>query len=289
MHYKLSIRYNDWAREALSSWLFDQGCSGIEEDEDRIEAWFSAEHSMDQLRASLDSYLESLAEMHPEQLLSWNHRVEEHADADWNSEWKSHWQALPSGKRLLVCPSWIEPGAEHEGRIVLRVDPGSAFGTGTHETTGLLLEWLEDLELEQANVLDAGCGTGILGIAALKLGAGFCWGIDIEEEAITAARENAEANGCRTNSHFKVDNPRLLNTGFKFEVVLANIQRSVIEEFYPDLIQALAPGGRLLVSGILAEEEERMRALAGEYDCALEEVRRRGEWIALCYTNPDAS
>lgn len=287
MHYKLTLQYNDWAREPVSNYLFEAGSDGLEEDTDRLVAWFSGTADMDRVRAGLEVFLESLAALEPGRELSWNHRLEACEDQDWNTEWKRHWTAQPIGERILVCPTWLEPGPEHGERILIRLDPGSAFGTGTHETTRLLLELLEKDELAGRSVLDAGCGTALLAIAALKLGAGFAWGVDIEEEAITASRANAELNGCRVASHFQLGTPASLDRSFRFERILANIQRSVIQEFFPDFLRLLAPGGLLYVSGILAEEEGAIRNLGSEWNAPLRTLRRQGEWLAFVFAAPD--
>ncbi|MCA9784470.1 MAG: 50S ribosomal protein L11 methyltransferase [Candidatus Delongbacteria bacterium] len=286
MHYRLIIQYNDWASEPLSNHLFEAGASGLEEDKDKLEAWFPGETDMDRVRAGLDAFLESLAELTPDTLLTWNHRLESREDEDWNTEWKKYWAAQPIGQRILICPTWLEPGPEHADRLLIRLDPGSAFGTGTHETTRLLLECLEELELAGRNVLDAGCGTGVLAIAALKLGAGFAWGIDIEDEAVRASRENAAQNGCRVSSHFQLGSPASLDRSFRFDILLANIQRSVIEEFFADFLRLLVPGGRLLVSGILSTEEEAIHALARQWHTPVDSVHRQGEWLAFTFTAP---
>lgn len=286
MHYKLTLQYNEWALEPVSNHLFEAGAGGLEEGPDRLEAWFGADTDMDRVRAALDAFMEGLAALDPERDLSWNHRLETCEDQDWNTEWKRHWSPQPIGERLLVCPTWLEPGPEHAGRVLIRLDPGSAFGTGTHETTRLLLELLEQDELAGLSVLDAGCGTALLAIAALKLGAGFAWGIDIEEEAIRASRENAELNGCRVSSHFQPGTPASLDRSFRFERILANIQRSVIQEFFADFLRLLAPGGLLYVSGILADEEQAIRELGTEWNAPLRTVRRQGEWLAFVFEAP---
>jgi ribosomal protein L11 methyltransferase len=287
MHYRLILEYNDWASEPIGNHLFEAGASGLEENKDRLDAWFPPDADMDSVRAALDVFLESLAAMNPDQLLTWNHKLETLPEADWNTEWKRHWVPQPIGKRLLICPTWLEPEPAHADRLLIRLDPGSAFGTGTHETTRLLLELLEELDVDGKNVLDAGCGTGVLAIAARKLGAGFTWGIDIEEEAIRAARENADLNGCRVSSHFQLGSPASLDRSFRFDLVLANIQRSVIQEFFADLLRLLAPGGKLLVSGILADEEQVITDLGAEWGAPLETIRRQGEWLAFVFAAPD--
>ncbi|NVK23863.1 MAG: 50S ribosomal protein L11 methyltransferase, partial [Gammaproteobacteria bacterium] len=121
-----------------------------------------------------------------------SHKVEQVEDKDWEREWMDNFHPIQFGKRLWVCPSWRDIPDETACNVIL--DPGLAFGTGTHATTALCLEWLESMDLTDKTVLDFGCGSGILAIAALKLGAKRAIGIDIDPKAITASLENAERN-----------------------------------------------------------------------------------------------
>lgn len=282
MSWKLILSLDESSRDAAAGFLFDLGAQGVEERPDGLLGWFGAEADPAALRSAAEDYLRSLAELPGGAAEGWGVQLEEQPDEDWNAAWKSHWRQQHVGRHLSICPSWIEP-EEADTRHVLRLDPGNAFGTGTHESTSLLLEWLDELhaELPGLNVLDAGCGTGILALAALKLGAAFALGLDIEAEAVENARDNARVNGCRANSFFRVGDPRELGTEYTFDLVLANIQRSVIEEIFPDLLRVLRPGGRLLMAGLLEHEEEAIRALAAEWRLDPPEVRRAGEWIAL--------
>lgn len=281
MSWKVIFTVDESVRDAAAGFLFDLGAQGVEERDDGLLGWFGPEAQPDELQAAGGAYLGALAEL-PGHTGAWTVRVENQLDEDWQAAWKSQWRQQHVGRHLSICPSWIEP-EETATRHVLRLDPGNAFGTGTHESTRLLLEWLDELDgqLTGWNVLDAGCGTGILALAALKLGAAFALGLDIEAEAVENARENARVNDCRTRSFFRLGDPRELGAEYRFDLVLANIQRSVIEEIFPDLLRVLKPGGRLLMAGLLETEEEAIRALAAEWKLAPPELRRAGEWIAL--------
>lgn len=285
MSLAMLVRVREEFRDAVSGKLFDQGARGVEELEDGLRGWFDDPAQADHLRAELELYLDVL-EDDAEQRQPWTVKSSIVKDQDWNAAWKSQWSEQRFGRRISVCPSWLEP-AELEDGIILRLDPGNAFGTGTHESTALMLEWLDGMEgLAGANVLDAGCGSGILAIAAVKLGADFVYGIDIEVEAIEASRENAKLNGCRVRTHFVQGTPRDLGEPYRFDVVLANIQRSVIEAFFLDLLRATRPGGRIYVAGILKSEEAALLELSTEWKLDPPEIRRKGEWISLCYTRP---
>ncbi|MDP2362070.1 MAG: 50S ribosomal protein L11 methyltransferase [bacterium] len=293
MSWRLALELEPTARDAAANLLFELGALGVEERDEGLHGWFADTAEPDALRRAVEDFLASLAESPATAPGLWRLRLEPVEDEDWLAGWKSHWRQQDIGRRLAVCPSWLEPqGADQ--RRVLRLDPGSAFGTGTHESTLLLLEWLDDLADERGpqglatlTVLDAGCGTGILALAALKLGAAFALGIDHDPAAVAVARQNAHANGCRLNSHFLTSDPRQLGPEYRFDLVLANIQRSVIEEYFHDLLRVTAAGGRLWLAGLLADEEQAIRVLADEWGLPAPDLRRKGEWIAMGLIRPD--
>lgn len=287
MSLKIALELDAWGREAAASRLFELGAGGVEEGEHGPIGWFADETDLDGLRAEIERYLDALPPETPDgRPVAWRLKAERIPDEDWSAAWKATWRQQDFGHRLSICPSWLEPSGGEE-RVVLRIDPGNAFGTGSHESTRLLMEWIDEVgDFSGRTVLDAGCGTGVLALAALKLGAEFAVGIDIESEAVATSRENAAANGCRVKSWFRQAGPRDLGDEYRFQTVLANIQRTVIEAFFDDLLRVLAPGGDLFVAGILAEEEPRMLELAAERGLPAPEVHRLGEWIALRYETP---
>jgi len=282
MNWILSLSLAEPCHEAAAGFLFNLGAQGVEERAEGPRGWFAGEADPQDLRAAAETWLAGLEEASGLVPGAWGVAVEEQADQDWQAAWKAQWSQQFFGRRLSICPSWLEP-REEDGRLVLRLDPGNAFGTGSHESTRLLLEWLDDLDgrLEGWNVLDAGCGTGVLALAALQLGAAFALGLDIEPESVENARDNARDNGLRARSFFKLGDPRELGSEYQFDLVLANIQRSVIEEIFPDLLRVLRPGGLLLLAGLLESEEQAIRALAAEWRLGEPELRRAGEWIAM--------
>ena len=188
-------------------------------------------------------------------------------DADWENGWKDNFPPLEIGERLLVVPEWLEP--EAEGRAVLRIEPGLAFGTGNHATTRMCLEALEAMELSGKKVLDLGCGSGILGLAALALGAGSVTGCDVDPKAPDAARANAALNGITAERLQLYAGDILSDGGLRkklgggYDVVLANIVADVILSLSGLFRGFLAPEGLLICSGIIdgraAETEATMR------------------------------
>jgi ribosomal protein L11 methyltransferase len=285
MSLKVTLTVDPAAIERLSSDLFDLGANGIEEENNKLIVWFDDKVDETSVKADLLKLLER-----NDLLTDADHsticQLESIVDLDWNSEWKKKWSQQYFGKRLSICPSWIKPEEAAE-RIIIRMDPGNAFGTGSHESTTLLLNWLDEIgDFKGMNVFDAGCGTGVLAIAALKLGAEFAVGIDIEAESVENSRLNAKINDCRKNSHFTLATPASMQYKYSFDLVLANIQRSVIEEFFADLLRVTSPGGTILVAGILAIEKTAMLSLAKDFNLDPPRIKAQGEWIALMYTKP---
>lgn len=178
------------------------------------------------------------------------------ADRDWEREWMDDFQPLRMGQRLWIVPSWHEPPDAEAVNLVL--DPGLAFGTGTHPTTALCLEWLDSLavngELEGKRVLDVGCGSGILAIAALKLGAAHAQGTDIDPQALQASRDNALRNTLPESSLTLCYPEQLF--GDVYPVVLANILAGPLIQLAPTIAGHVAVGGYLALSGILAHQAD---------------------------------
>ncbi|MCP9785320.1 50S ribosomal protein L11 methyltransferase [Cyanobium sp. N5-Cardenillas] len=204
------------------------------------------------------------------------------ADEDWSLSWKSHWRPDPVGERLLVLPAWLEVPPEQAGRLVIRIDPGSAFGTGSHPTTRLCLEALEGLagertragrgaDLEGLRVADLGCGSGILGLAALRLGAASVAAADTDPLAERATRANAALNGLDGAQALTVATGSAealagLLGGRGADLLLCNILAPVIEALIPWFEHLLSRGGVGLLSGLLVDQApglERDLAAAG--------------------------
>jgi ribosomal protein L11 methyltransferase len=217
--------------------------------------------------------------------------VRELPDEDWKHSYKAHFKAWKFG-RLNWVPVWErETFLLPVGEEVLWLDPGMAFGTGNHETTRLCCERLARFAVTQGNagrVIDAGCGSGILALSAAKLGFGQIAGFDNDPEAIRVSKENAALNGLAGRIEFYVGD---LVTGFAggrpAELVLANIQADVLMRFVQELCTAVAPGGQLVLSGILSQELEAVRAkfAATAVDWRVES-RVLGEWADLALTRP---
>lgn len=196
--------------------------------------------------------------------------------ADWENGWKKYYHAVNVGPRLTVCPSWEEPPT---GRTVLRLDPGMAFGTGTHETTRLCAALLEEYVRPGCTVLDVGCGSGILAICASKLGAASCFACDIDPNAVRIASENAALN--RTpNVTCAVSDLLAGVPDAQFDVCVANIVADVIIRMASDIGAFMKPDGVLIVSGIIEERAGEVTRVLAENGFALADSRRENGWFA---------
>lgn len=182
-------------------------------------------------------------------------RFETLPDKPWEREWLKDFKPMRFGRRLWVCPGGLPAGAHDAIRIEL--DPGLAFGTGTHPTTALCLEWLDSQDVAGRQVVDYGCGSGILAIAAAKLGAGTVLAMDIDPQALIATRENAGRNA--VGERIATTANPALGDGCA-DVLLANILAGPLVELAPRFAQAVPPGGRLALSGLLLEQAEPVTA-----------------------------
>ena len=208
-------------------------------------------------------------------------------EVDWAEAWKQHYHPIEVGQRLLIVPAWLE--VHQPGRIPVKIDPGMAFGTGTHPTTQLCLDALDEIlrsSVDVTEVIDVGCGSGILSIAALKLGARHALAVDIDAEAVDAARQNAALN--QVLDKMEIDQGsvgEILGGQFSLRqapVVIANILAPVLVRLFGvGLGELVASGGWLILSGILAEQVEEVLVAAEQHGFRLVAERRSGDWVAL--------
>ncbi|MGB4600037.1 MAG: 50S ribosomal protein L11 methyltransferase [Trichlorobacter sp.] len=206
------------------------------------------------------------------------------AEEDWASSWKEHFKPLPIGERLLIIPSWETPAAT-ERRQIITLDPGMAFGTGGHETTRLCLECLEQILTDglqaDAPVLDLGTGSGILAIAAAKLGVRRIDAVDIDPQAVLVADENCRLN--RVSDAVSCSTTPLEQLPDGYRLILANILAEELVRMAPELTRRLRPDGLLVLSGILAEREQFVVDGFASQPLTLEASLAAGEWRCLRY------
>jgi len=197
------------------------------------------------------------------------------ADQDWERAWMDRFTAMHFGEKLWVCPSWLP--SPPPPAITVTLDPGLAFGTGTHATTALCLNWLATHVVFEMEVVDFGCGSGILAVAALKLGARRAWAVDVDVGALSVARENAERNG--VSERLEVVSPESLPETVNADIVVANILANPLIALAPRLTQITRAGGLLLLSGLL---EQQIPEVRHHYSRGFAiETRIRDDWALL--------
>ena len=214
--------------------LFDAGI-----DTDQATVMATASYSADSNGDSLPAY-----------------RWEMLADKDWEREWMDNFHPMRFGQRLWICPSWKQP--PDPAAVTLMLDPGLAFGTGTHPTTALCLQWLDGIDVSGKTVLDYGCGSGILGIAALLLGAEKVIAVDNDPQALIATIDNAQRNHidtARIETYLPEQTPEVINA----EVTVANILAGPLAELAPTISQYTISGGLLALSGIISRQGESLK------------------------------
>ena len=224
---------------------------------------YDAQTNTDELKAILN-------------LEQYSYKIEQLEDKDWEREWMDNFHPMQFGQRLWICPSWRDVPDPNAVNVML--DPGLAFGTGTHPTTALCLTWLESLELNNKLVIDYGCGSGILAIAALKLGAKRVIGIDIDPQAIQASYDNAQRNSVddKIELYLAKDIPDNLQA----DVVVANILAGPLKELEPQINKLVKSHGQLGLSGILATQSSSVcSAYQTHFD--LDPVIEQDEWCRI--------
>ena len=199
-------------------------------------------------------------------------------DKDWSQEWKKHFKPIACSEgRLWICPSWLE--APEPNAVNLRLDPGLAFGTGSHPTTMLCLNWLEKQSLEGKTVIDFGCGSGILGIAALLLGAEKVWAIDNDPQAFLASRDNAQRNGIPDERLITLL-PKKIPAEAKADIMVANILAKPLIDLAQQISALTLPKGQLCLSGILSHQIDPVSAAySQQFD--FEPASLEDDWVQL--------
>jgi ribosomal protein L11 methyltransferase len=249
-----------------------------------IKAYLPADNDPAPLMTVLNRFVDELAAQHPDDNFTKPQLSTVNAE-DWSSSWKVHFKPLRVGKHLLIVPTW-EDVPHCNGDLVIRIDPGMAFGTGGHETTRLCLELLESV-MEDSSLLtvpallDLGTGSGILAMAANLLGAGRILALDIDPDAVEVARDNLALNGMTGN--IECGTEPLESLAEDFDIILANILAEELVRLAPYLTERLLPGGALILSGILAEKEAFVRAGFASQPLNYRRTLYSGEWVAMLY------
>ncbi len=219
-----------------------------------------------------------------EELGSWEISIDEKENQDWSKKWKEKWTVTHVSDRIAVVPSWLnyEPKA---GEIVITLDPGCAFGTGTHQTTQLCMRAMEKYLTPGDKMADIGTGSGILAICAMKLGASSAYGCDNDETVIDVCKENALINGIQIRESDEAGIEFELNTAGKisneYDFVCANILHNVLAEIMGDLKNIMKPGAKIVLSGILDEKKDIVLEALKNQGMKLIETMTQDQWVAL--------
>ena len=275
------------ARFAYSGVMMEQGVKYMD-DEDAgtpagpitVRAYLEVNNEIEETRQKLEESLYYLGMIQPLPAASYK----EIADQNWMEAWKQHYKPILIGERLVIVPAWMD--SPDPSRVTIKIDPGMAFGTGTHPTTQLCLELIEHYLNESKIVIDIGCGSGILSIAALKLGSDKALGLDIDAASIKNARENAEANQIGEELILGVGSVQeTLDGKFAFSkapLVVANILAPVINRLFDSgLADLVEDHGVIILSGILQEQEQSVIEAAQAKGLRMNERRQMGDWVAL--------
>jgi ribosomal protein L11 methyltransferase len=200
------------------------------------------------------------------------------ADQDWTRVWMDQFQPMRFGRRLWIYPWTIEPPADDPDAVIVRLDPGLAFGTGTHPTTALCLEWLDSIDLAGKTVIDYGCGSGVLAIAALKLGARLVIGVDNDPQALDASRDNAERNSVGAELELLAVEEFAERSA---DVLVANILAAPLADLAPRFAQCVKPGGCFALSGILRGQEQELCDRYADAGFVAIAVDMREDWVRI--------
>lgn len=269
----LKLNVSGFNRDILSSLFFRQGCLGIEEEsENSWQIYFSGRVSAKKRK----HFLQILGNLNPSFDDS-DMKLSQEKEKDWLKEWKKSFYPFKLAGNIWISPPWEMPKL-HKGEIQIIIDPRMAFGTGHHATTQLMIEAMQGIVKKGDTVLDAGCGSGILSILARKMGAGRVCGFDPDPDAVENSRHNARLNHC-DNIDFRMGTLGVIPE-YPYDIILANINRTVLCSLLPALSRHLKTGGTIFLSGLLQEElEEFVSALPGWL--LLKQKLYKKEWVAL--------
>ncbi|GAB6100247.1 50S ribosomal protein L11 methyltransferase [Halanaerocella petrolearia] len=273
------------AYPAISSLLKEEEVAGISKedltdskDEIMIKAYIEEDIDLERLRNNISTLEEYDLEVGSGKL-----EVREVIKEDWSSKWKENFKPLQITDRIVIKPTWEEYQSAPED-IIIEIDPGQAFGTGHHETTESCLQLLEEYLTQDTSLLDIGTGTGILSIAAAKLGAEDIFALDIDPVAIEAAKENANLNVVAEEIDFVTgDLVEVVEKGY--DLVIANLLPHIILDLIPDLAQVIEDNSYFMLSGIIVEKEEKVKDKLKEYNFKVVERVQQGEWVTLVGQN----
>ena len=241
---------------------------------------------LDEMQSFFHSQRQDLIDLNifTEDIGTWNIHVNKQEIVDWSKKWKEHWKPSKISEKIVICPTW-EQYEKKEDEIVVNIDPGNAFGTGTHATTQLCVRACEKYMDQNATVADIGCGSGILAICAMKLGAKEADAVDNDPTAVETSIINAQVNKELTID-FKTATSDVLPSG-KYDFVFANILHNVLAAIMPDLKRIMKIGAKIVLSGILDEKQQVVIDAFEKNNLKLIEKMQQKEWVAFVVERED--
>ena len=245
-----------------------------------VRTYIPKDDSTDERRANIEIGVKLINHLHPIEPL----KETEIKDEDWETNWKQYFHPIRVGRKLVICPTWQEHASLRDD-VIIFLDPGMAFGTGHHPTTRMCMELLEDTIVGGEKIIDLGCGSGILSVTAVKLGALSSIGFEIENNASKVAKENCVLNG--VDESVEVFNSTLPDNRYSegdFDLALANISAKVIIELADHLTKGLRSGGKLILSGVLENALEDVRDVFEPLGVVFEKVMTDSDWTAVLAT-----
>ena len=255
----------------------DEGESPPIPDRVVVKTYLPIDHTTDHRRSQIDVGVRLVAHLAPVTEL----RERRVSQSEWQNSWKEFFHVLRVGERIVVCPTWREYEAKPD-EVIVHLDPGMAFGTGHHPTTRMCLEIIEQTVTPGDSVLDLGCGSGILSIVAVKLGAERAVGLEIDPVAVKAGRANIDLNRAADSVeliHGTLPSPRA--PAGSFDCVFANISARVVTDLAARIVECIAPGGRLLVSGVIEKHLDGVTDALIAEGATIERQEIDGDWVAL--------
>lgn len=251
----------------------------LEESEDKEAVLEKVRNELDEMREFMDLGPCMIEESQTE-------------DVDWVNNWKQYFHQFYVDD-ILIIPSWEDVKPEDEGKMIIHIDPGTAFGTGMHETTQLCIRQIKKYVTDTTRILDVGCGSGILGMLALKFGADYSVGTDLDPCAIDATHENMKENGVSKDRYEVmigniIDDKEIQDrVGYeKYDIVAANILADVLVALTPVIVNQLKPGGIYITSGIIDDKEEVVKQAVNDAGLELLDVTYQGEWVCVTAKKP---
>ena len=265
--------YSDFSLNGMYGELVDEEILNADRSVVKVSLFVPEEKNMLEYKEYLDARLSVLG-------IKYEMFTEGMNEEDWSESWKQYYKPIPLGK-VTIVPAWERYDAK-DGEIVIKMDPGMAFGTGTHETTRLVMRIMQDIIKGGERVLDVGTGSGILSICASKLGAKSCNAYDIDPVAVKVAKENAEADSCDNITVGVSDLLRGVDrSGGKYDFCVANIVSDIIIRMMPDISDYITDEAPLILSGIIMDRADEVRECVRKHGFTIEREEKENDWVAL--------